>query len=148
SPEARYTTARDLITALQGLSDLDTLSPELRVSASAAPSPGLPARIKSLAVLPLTDLSPAPSEEYFVDGLTDALITAVARLGGVRVISRTSSMCYRNTSKSIPLIAQELNVDGVVESSVVRSGERLRLTCHLVDPRSEQLLWSETFDRG
>jgi len=148
SPEARYTSARDLITALQGLSNLNTPSPEMRVSASVASPPALPARIKSIAVLPLTDLSPAPSEEYFVDGLTEALITAVARLGGMRVISRTSSMCYKNTEKSIPLIAQELNVDAVVESSVVRFGDRLRLTCHLVDPRSEHLLWSETFDRG
>ena len=148
SPEARYTTARDLITALQVLSSLNTPSPEIRVSASTAPPPVFPARIKSLAVLPLTDLSPAPSADYFVDGLTEALITAIARLGGVRVISRTSSMCYKNTEKSIPLIAQELNVDAVVEGSVVRSGERLRLTCHLVDPRSEDLLWGETFDRN
>lgn len=154
SPEARYTSPRDLIAALQGLSNSNIPSPpnipsqEPRVSASVASPPALPARIKSIAVLPLTDLSPAPGEEYFVDGLTEALITAVARLGGLRVISRTSSMSYKNTRKSIPLIAQELNADAVVESSVVRSGDRLRLTCHLVDPRSEHLLWSETFDHG
>jgi eukaryotic-like serine/threonine-protein kinase len=148
SQEARYATARELIVALQALSSSSAGSTEIRVSASVTASLKPAPRIKSLAVLPLADLSPDSDRDYFVDGLTEALITAVARLGGVRVTSRTSSMCYKNTRKSIPVIAQELNVDAVVESSVFRSGDRLRLTCHLIDPHTEELLWSETFNRN
>ncbi len=148
SPEARYATARELIIALQALSSSSSGSTEIQVSSSFTASLKPAPRIKSLVVLPLADLSPDPNKDYFVDGLTEALITAVARLGGVRVISRTSSMCYKNTRKSIPVIAQELNVDAVVESSVFRSGDRLRLTCHLIDPHKEELLWSETFNRN
>jgi serine/threonine protein kinase len=152
SPEARYTTARDLSTALQSLS-LRTPFPAIQFPHSNAPksptdkSP-LPSRIKSLAVLPLADLSPDTANDYFADGLTEALITAVARLGGVRVISRTSSLCYKNKRKSIPAIAQELNVDAIVEGSFLRTSDHLRLTCRLMDPRTEESLWSETFDRS
>ncbi len=157
SLEARCTTAREAKSALQNLSNTRTPSPEIQISAPLAPkslsvkSP-TPSRIKSLAVLPLADLSPdtgtGTGSDYFADGLTEALITAVARLGGVRVISRTSSLCYKNTRKSIAAIAQELNVDAVVEGSVFRSGDRLRLICRLMDPRTEDLLWSDTFDRN
>jgi TolB-like protein len=153
SPEARYPTARDLNTALQNLSNTRTPSPVIQFphsdprKSSAAKSP-TPSRIKSLAVLPLADLSPDSGNDYFADGLTEALITAVARLGGIRVISRTSSLCYKNTRKSIAAIAQELNVDAVVEGSVLRVNDRLRLTCRLMDPRTEESLWSETFDRN
>jgi eukaryotic-like serine/threonine-protein kinase len=153
SPEARYPTARDLSTALQNLSSTRTPFPEVRFPHSDAPksltdkSPP-PSRIKSLVVLPLADLSPNTANDYFADGLTEALITAVARLGGVRVISRTSSLCYKNKRKSIPAIAQELNVDAIVEGSFLRTSDHLRLTCRLVDPRTEQSLWSETFDRS
>jgi eukaryotic-like serine/threonine-protein kinase len=148
STEARYLTARDLNAALHNLSTTRTPPPDIRISQSdPAKSPASP-RIKSLAVLPLADLSPETGNDYFADGMTESLITAVARLGGVRVISRTSSLCYKNTRKSIPAIAQELNVDAVVEGSVFRSGDRLRLTCRLMDPRTEELLWSETFDRN
>jgi serine/threonine protein kinase len=153
SPEARYPTARDLSTALQNLSSTRTPFPEIQFPHSDVPkSPAAksptPSRIKSLAVLPLADLSPDTANDYFADGLTEALITAVARLGGVRVISRTSSLCYKNTRKSIPAIAQELNVDAIVEGSVLRTSDHLRLTCRLMDPRTEESLWSETFDRS
>jgi eukaryotic-like serine/threonine-protein kinase len=153
SPEARYPTARDLAAALQNLATTRTPSPEIHFRPSgtnnspAAKSP-TPSRIKSLAVLPLADLSPGAVDDYFTDGLTEALITAVARLGGVRVISRTSSLCYKNTRKSIAAIAQELNVDAIVEGSVLRTSDQLRLTCRLMDPRTEESLWSETFDRS
>jgi eukaryotic-like serine/threonine-protein kinase len=153
SPEARYATARDLGATLQSLSFARTPFPEIHfLHAGAAKSPAAksptPSRIKSLAVLPLADLSPDTANDYFADGLTEALITAVARLGGVRVISRTSSLCYKNTRKSIPAIAQELNVDAIVEGSVLRTSDHLRLTCRLMDPRTEESLWSETFDRS
>lgn len=147
SPEARYPTARDVSTALQNLSASrpTSIPPSISLENSSKPAPR---RIQSLAVLPLADLSPVPDNDYFADGLTEALITAVARLGGIRVISRTSSLCYKNTRKSIPVIAQELNVDAVVEGSVLRTSDHLRLTCRLMDPRTEESLWSETFDRG
>jgi len=148
SPEARYTTARELIAALQVLLDLQS-SGARRVSSSAAPShpPAVPERLRSLAVLPFLNLSPDTSTDYFVDGLTEALITGVARLGGVRVISRTSAMCYKNSNKSVPAIAQELNVDAILEGSVLCSGEHFRVNCQLVDPRTEELMWGEAFDR-
>lgn len=153
SPEARYATARDLSNALQDLSSARTPSPDLQflhsdANNSPADKSPTPSRIKSLAVLPLADLSPDTGNDYFADGLTEALITAVARLGGIRVTSRTSSLCYKNTRKSIATIAQELNVDAVVEGAVFRTADHLRLTCRLVNPRTEELLWSETFDRN
>ena len=148
SPEARYRSVRELITALEVFSELGSASPGIPVSAAKPPTPAFPARIQSIAVLPLMELTADTKTDYFADGLTEALITAVARLGGVRVISRTSSMSYKNTQKSVPLIAQELNVDAILEGSVLRFGERLRLTCHLIDPRSEDFLWAETFDRN
>jgi serine/threonine protein kinase/Tfp pilus assembly protein PilF len=148
SPEARYTTAREVIAGLDVLSSRSTNVPKLEVSSCSAPASGQAVRIGSLVILPLSDLSLDVDKEYLVDGFTEALITAIARLGGVRVISRTSSMCYKKTQKSIPVIAQELNVDAVVESSLLRFGEQLRLTCHLIDARSEEFLWSETFDRS
>jgi len=90
-------------------------------------------RIHSLAVLPLTNLSGDPTQEYFSDGMTDALITGLAQMGSVKVISRTSVMRYKKTDKSLPEIAGELNVDGIIEGSVQRSGDRVRITAQLID---------------
>jgi TolB-like protein/Tfp pilus assembly protein PilF len=148
SPEARGSGARELITALEAFRNRGAPSPEVPISAAKPSAPASPARIQSIAVLPLMELTPDTHADYFADGLTEAMITALARLGGVRVISRTSSMSYKQTQKSVPLIAQELNVNAILEGSVLRLGERLRLTCRLIDPRSEDLLWSETFDRN
>lgn len=102
--------------------------------------------VSSLAVLPLTNDS-AGSDDYFADGMTDALITELARLRAVRVISRTSVMGYRGTTKRLPEIARELGVDGIVEGSVLRSGERIRITAQLVDARTDTHLWAETYHR-
>ena len=143
SPEVRYASASELIAELEILSDRGVSKTRVL---PATPSQQHSERLQSIAVLPLLDLSPDAREDYFADGLTEALITAVARLGRVRVISRTSAMCYKNTTKSLAVIAQELNVDSVVEGSVVRSGERLRINCRLVDPRTEDPVWSESFD--
>jgi serine/threonine protein kinase len=147
SPEARGAGARELITALEAFTNRGSPSPHVPVSAAKPSTPASPAPIQSIAVLPLMELTPDTHADYFADGLTEAMITALARLGGVRVISRTSSMSYKKTQKSVPMIAQELNVNAILEGSVLRFGERLRLTCRLIDPRSEDLLWSETFDR-
>ena len=88
--------------------------------------------ISSIMVLPLENLSGDPAEEYFADGMTDALIGDLARIGGLHVISRTSSMHYKDTKKSLPEIAREINVDAVVEGTVQRSGDRVFIRAQLI----------------
>lgn len=105
------------------------------------------ADIRSIAVLPLANLSGDPEQEYFTDGMTDELITDLARLGSVRVISRTSSMRYKRAQKSLPEIANELNVDAIVEGSVQSSSGRLHLTAQLIQARPEKHLWAQSYDR-
>jgi len=108
--------------------------------------PQLPA-IRSVAVLPLENLSGAPEQEYFADGLTESLITALAKVPGLRVISRTSIMQYKHAPKTLPQIARELSVDAIVEGSVRRDGDRVRITAELIEARTDQHLWTETYDR-
>lgn len=103
--------------------------------------------IRSLAVLPLQNLSGDPGQEYFADGMTEALITQLAQLGVVRVISRTSAMRYKSTREPLPQIARELGVDAVLEGSVLRSGNRVRVTAQLVDAATDEHLWAETYER-
>jgi TolB-like protein/DNA-binding winged helix-turn-helix (wHTH) protein/Flp pilus assembly protein TadD len=103
--------------------------------------------IRSIAVLPLSNLSGDPSEDYFADGMTDQLITDLAKIGSLRVISRTSVMQYKGTRKSLPEIARELNVDAIAEGSVIRSGERVRVTAQLLRAPTDQHIWAETYDR-
>jgi eukaryotic-like serine/threonine-protein kinase len=102
-------------------------------------------RIKSLAVLPLQNLSHDPEQEYFADGMTEALITDVAKIRTLRVISRTSVMRYKETKKPLSQIARELNVDVVVEGSVQRSGDRVRINAQLIDARKDRNLWTESY---
>jgi TolB-like protein/DNA-binding winged helix-turn-helix (wHTH) protein/Flp pilus assembly protein TadD len=104
-------------------------------------------RLRSIAVLPLQNLSGDPSQEYFADGMTEQLITELAKVGSLRVISRTSVMRYKGTKKGLPEIARELNVDGVVEGSVMRSGQQVRITAQLLRASTDQHLWAETYDR-
>jgi TolB-like protein/DNA-binding winged helix-turn-helix (wHTH) protein len=104
------------------------------------------APIRSLAVLPLQNLSGNPNEEYFADGLTDELITELARIPGLRVVSRTSVMQDKGARKSLAQIARELDVDAIVEGSVVRSGDRARITAQLIDTRSDKHLWAQSFE--
>lgn len=106
-----------------------------------------PKNIRSLSVLPLADLSGDPAQGYFADGMTEALITSLAKIEKLRVISRTSAMQYRGTRKSLPRIARELNVDAVLEGSVLRSGERIRITAQLIHAPSDQHLWAESYER-
>ena len=103
--------------------------------------------IESLAVLPLENLSRDPEQEYFSDGMTDLLITDLSKIGTLRVTSRTSSMRYKKVSKSLPEIGRELNVDGVVEGSIMRSGNKVRITVQLIQVPSDQHLWAETYER-
>ena len=104
-------------------------------------------QIRSLAVLPLTNMSGDPDQEYFADGMTDALITDLAQLGSVKVTSRTSIMRYKKTDKSLPEIAHELNVDAVIAGSVMRSDNRVRIVAQLIQARTDQHLWAETYER-
>jgi TolB-like protein/Flp pilus assembly protein TadD len=104
-------------------------------------------RFRSLAVLPLENLSRDPEQEYFADGLTEALITTLAKIGELRVVSRTSSMLYKGARKPLREIARELEVDTIVEGSVLRGGDRLRITAQLIDPVQESHLWAESYDR-
>jgi TolB-like protein/DNA-binding winged helix-turn-helix (wHTH) protein len=107
---------------------------------------GAPA-IHSIAVLPLQNLSADSGQEYFSDGMTDALITDFAQIGSLKVISRTSSMQYKQTKKSLPEIAHELNVDGIVEGTVQRSGNRVRITAQLIHGPSDKHLWAQSYER-
>jgi TolB-like protein/DNA-binding winged helix-turn-helix (wHTH) protein/Tfp pilus assembly protein PilF len=104
-------------------------------------------RIQSIAVLPLQNLSGDPSQEYFAEGITDALITELGRLRSLRVISRTSVMRYKGSQKSLPEIARELNVEAVVEGSVVRSGNRVRIDAQLIQASPERHLWAKAYER-
>jgi serine/threonine protein kinase/Tfp pilus assembly protein PilF len=103
--------------------------------------------IRSLAVLPLENLSRDPEQDYFADGMTETLITNLSRIDTLRVVSRTSVMHYKRTNKTLPEIAKELNVDGVVEGSVMRSGTRVRITTQLLEARTDRHVWADTYDR-
>ncbi|MEK6323140.1 MAG: protein kinase [Acidobacteriota bacterium] len=103
--------------------------------------------IKSLAVLPLENLSGDPAQEYFADGMTEAIISNLGRIRALKVISRTSVMRYKGSPKSLPEIARELNVDAVIEGSVQRSGGRVRVTAQLIHAATDAHLWASDYDR-
>jgi TolB-like protein/DNA-binding winged helix-turn-helix (wHTH) protein/Flp pilus assembly protein TadD len=103
--------------------------------------------IKSLAVLPLKNLSGDPGQEYLADGMTEALISRLSGIHGLRVISRTSAMRLKDTKLSLPEIAKTLQADAVVEGSVIRQGNRIRVTAQLIRGSSDQHFWSEVYDR-
>jgi TolB-like protein/DNA-binding winged helix-turn-helix (wHTH) protein/Tfp pilus assembly protein PilF len=102
--------------------------------------------IRSLAVLPLENLSRDPAQDYFADGMTDELITSLAKLQTLKVISRSSVMRYKGTNKPLPQIARDLNVDGIIEGTVLRSGNRVRITAQLIRAATDQHLWAETYE--
>jgi eukaryotic-like serine/threonine-protein kinase len=106
-----------------------------------------PARITSLAVLPLENLSGQPDQEYFADGITDALITELAQINALRVVSRTSAMQYKRTKKTLPEIAKELGVDAILEGAVARVGDRVRITAQLVRGANDENLWAQAYER-
>jgi len=106
-----------------------------------------PTRIQSLAVIPLANISGDSAQEYFSDGITDSLITNLAEVGSLKVISRTSSMQYKQTKKTLPEIAHELKVDGIIEGTVQRSGDRVRITANLIQAATEKHLWTKSYER-
>jgi len=104
-------------------------------------------RIESLAVLPLANLSGDPEQEYFADGMTEELITNLAKISSLKVISRTSMMQYKGSKKPLPQIAKELNVDAIIEGSVLREGGQVRITAQLIQASTDQHLWAESYQR-
>ena len=104
-------------------------------------------RINTIAVLPLENLSGDSAQDYFADGMTETLITTLAKIGALRVISRTSAMQYKGARKSLPQIARELNVDAVIEGSVLRDGQRVRITAQLIHASTDQHVWAESYER-
>ena len=113
------------------------------VSRIATPRSGNPA----IAVLPLDNFSGHPEDDYFADGMTEALIADLAQIKGLRVISRTSTQQYKANKKPLPVVAQELNADLIVEGSVTKIGDRVRITAQLIDARTDEHLWARTYDR-
>lgn len=111
------------------------------------PPAGRAQRIESIAVLPLNNLSGDPQQEYFADGMTEAFINELGQLSGLRVISRTSVMQYKETNTPLSKIAQDLKVDAVLEGSVLQAGNRVEITANLLEPRTEKRLWSKTYER-
>jgi TolB-like protein/Tfp pilus assembly protein PilF len=117
------------------------IAPLERQEARAAPP------IQSIAVLPLENLTGDPAQDYFADGMTDALITRLAQIRALRVISRTSSMRYRGAGKPLSQIARELHVDAVVEGTVARSGNQVRIDAQLIRGATDEHLWAESYER-
>ena len=115
-------------------------------SSGAAPATARGA-IRAIAVLPFRNVSSDPAQEYFADGMTEAVISDLARIKALRVISRTSAMRYKGTTLSLPEIARELNVDAVLEGSAHLVGERVRLNVQLIAARTDETLWTERYDR-
>src|SRR5688572_22406360 len=117
------------------------------VSRKRSPPPPARPAVLSIMVLPLDNLSGDPGQEYFADGVTDALIGDLAKLPGLQVISRTSSMHYKGTTKSLPEIAREIKVDAIVEGSVQRSGDRVVIRAQLIQAATDLHLWVQTYER-
>jgi serine/threonine protein kinase/tetratricopeptide (TPR) repeat protein len=171
-PGRRYQSARELRTDLERLLTTGTL-PELARSFRASRRTKLvalaaallilagalairrpwqrrsatPTPIRSLAVLPLDNYTGDPKQDYFSDGMTEALIGELARIHSLKVISRTSVMRFKKTDKTLPEIAKTLGVEGIIEGSVERSGKRVRVTAQLIRATTDEHLWAESFDR-
>lgn len=123
------------------------LVPGAAPTAPVSTSHATTAPARSIAVLPFANLSADPENEYFSDGVTEEILTVLARVGDLKVISRTSAMSYKGSSKSLRQIGRELGVASVLEGSVRRAGPRVRITAQLIDARTDQHLWAERYDR-
>jgi eukaryotic-like serine/threonine-protein kinase len=170
-PDERWQTAGDLLAELKRVAESSTL-PRSRTGAGwkaiaailVTAMTGLAAllltggverwftarpagEMRSIAVLPFEDLSGDPEQEYFADGMTDQLIAELAKIGGLRTISRTSVMQYRTARKAVTTIARELGVDAIIEASVVRAGETVRITARLIRGASGEIIWAESYER-
>jgi TolB-like protein/Tfp pilus assembly protein PilF/predicted Ser/Thr protein kinase len=142
--ELRYQHAAEIGTDLKRLKrGADTA----RVWAARSVSVHVAKEIRSLAVLPLDNLSRDPEQEYFAEGMTEALIAALAKIRALRVTSRTTVMCYKGKRQPLPVIARELGVDAIIEGTVLRSGQRVRISVQLIETSTDSHLWAETYER-
>ncbi|HKN61780.1 MAG TPA: protein kinase [Candidatus Acidoferrales bacterium] len=150
APLHRFSDAGALLRALRGESSGDGLGSSTGTASSAggAPESGPGRGIRSLVVLPFENRSGDPAQEFFADGMTDALITDLAQIEALRVISRTSAMRFKGAHPPLSEIARELRVDGVVEGSALQVGDRVRITVQLVDVASDRNLWAKSYERG
>jgi TolB-like protein/Tfp pilus assembly protein PilF len=149
-PARRFADAASLRRALRGDDSAGALAvPEIMDAAlaSAEPVSGGAIRIRSLAVLPLANRSGDPAQEFFVDGMTDALIADLAQIAALRVISRTSAMRFKGSDKPLPEIARDLHVDGIVEGSALLAGGRVRITVTLIEAATDRSLWAKSYER-
>jgi serine/threonine protein kinase len=140
-PAQRFQSVADLAFGLRSL----LASASGVGSLAVTPEAGLDERVRSIVVLPFTNLSPDPDNEYFSDGITEEIITDLARVKGLRVISRTSSMRFKGTDRDLGSIAAELGVEFVLEGSVRRAGDSLRITSQLIDAATDGHLWAEKY---
>jgi len=124
---------------------VDTAANSTRPDAAPAAEPGISRQ--SIAVLPFDNRSPDPNDAFFTEGIHDDLLTNLARIGALKVISRTSVLQYKDTEKTIPVIAEELGVAHVMEGAVQRSGNQVRINVQLIDAQTDEHLWAEIFDR-
>jgi serine/threonine protein kinase/Tfp pilus assembly protein PilF len=147
--DGRYQTAGELGAALNAIEQTGTAKISQIQTTPGRPRRRGPSRrrVRSVAVLPLANLTCDADQDYFVDGMTEALIAGLAKIQSLRIISRTSVMRYKNTAKSLPEIAAELNVDGVIEGSVLRAGQRVRITAQLIHAATDTHLWAENYER-
>jgi eukaryotic-like serine/threonine-protein kinase len=151
APLRRFSDAGALLRALRGESSDDGRGLPLRTASSAGSASECsgPGRgIQSLVVLPFENRSGDPAQEFFADGMTDALIADLAQIAALRVISRTSAMRFKGTHPPLSEIARELRVDGVVEGSALRIGDRVRITVQLVDVANDRSLWAKSYERS
>ena len=140
--EHRYQTAGEMAGELRRLALGDDSG-----SGASLPAAGSSHRVTSIAVLPLENLSGDPSQEFFSDGMTEELISCLAQVRALRIMSRHSVMRYKGQHRAVPEIARELNVDAVVEGSVRRAGDRVRITAQLIDAATERHLWARSYER-
>jgi TolB-like protein len=145
-PSQRFQTMDELLDHLQDIRDRGN-SPYQMESEKIEKGVGDEQNIRSLVVLPLANYSNDPDQEYFVDGMTDALTAYLSKLPGLKVISRTSAMRYKKSKKSLPDIASELKVDSLLEGSVIRSENRIRVTVQLIRAVTDSHLWAENYER-
>jgi serine/threonine-protein kinase len=136
-PALRPVSAAEVSQGLRRIGD------EIRRGITPEPAPGI---IRALAVLPLDNVSRDPAQEYFADGMTEALISDLAQLKALRVISRTSAMKYKGSQRALPEIARELNVDAILEGSALLVGKRVRVTVRLVSARTDDTIWTDRYD--
>ncbi|HVH26872.1 MAG TPA: protein kinase [Vicinamibacterales bacterium] len=168
-PARRWQTAGEVLAALKEISHSSTTSGPRRTSLiRSSVAAGLvilvsivvinrdslirtaraPEAIDSLAILPLEDLAQEPGGTYFADGMLEELITKMARVEGLRVVPRSAVTQYRGTRRPLEEVARELSVDSILEGSILRSGEQVRITAHLIDPHTNRELWAESYERS